>query len=162
MARAALAIRRSGAGASARDKNPSVVVKCDRSGSSSAVGERLAPAEADDGPVNVAQGLLNRKSKYAWHNAGASRLRDVHMPVGTERLAYIVVQGIGNDFLAADAEAGVPPGCLVEECTAVAVRLQCARGALRDVGNGHIPNVVCLAGAILQLLPYVQKKLPRR
>jgi hypothetical protein len=36
------------------------------------------------------------------------------MPVGTERLAHIVVQSVGNDFLAADAEAGVPPGRFVE------------------------------------------------
>jgi hypothetical protein len=53
-------MRRSGAGAKARDKKPSAFVKCDSSGSSSAVGDRLAFAEAEE-PVSVAQGLLHKK-----------------------------------------------------------------------------------------------------
>jgi hypothetical protein len=53
-------MRRRGAEASARDRKPKVAVKWFRSGSSSAVGERLAAAEAEE-PVRVAQGLLQYK-----------------------------------------------------------------------------------------------------
>jgi hypothetical protein len=53
-----------GADARARDKNPRVVPRCARSGSISAVGERLAlGTEVVEEPLSVAQGLLVRKKK---------------------------------------------------------------------------------------------------
>ena len=60
VARAPLEMRRSGAGARVRDKNPKVVVRYVTSGSSSAVLDNVALDE----PVRVAQGLLARKSKH--------------------------------------------------------------------------------------------------
>lgn len=43
------------------------------------------------------------------------------MSVRTQRLPHIIVQRVGNDFFAADTEAGVPAGCFVEDGTAVAI-----------------------------------------
>ena len=60
VASTALVMRRSGADARARDKKPRVLLRCVRSGSISAVGERLADAKVVE-PLRVAQGLLQRK-----------------------------------------------------------------------------------------------------
>lgn len=57
VASTALVTRRSGAAARARARKPSVVRRCVRSGSISAVGARLAAAAVEE-PLSVAQGFL--------------------------------------------------------------------------------------------------------
>lgn len=128
VARTALVMRRSGAGASARDKKPSVLLKWVRSGSISAVGERLAVATEDVEPLRVAQGLLywgGSKSKQvvleSHLNAGVAGLGDLHVPVRAQRLPNIAVQRVDDYLLATVTQLRVPRGGFVEQAAAVTV-----------------------------------------
>jgi hypothetical protein len=100
-----------------------VVPRWVSSGSISAVGERLAGAEAAE-PLSVAQGLLQEKRNYeymAFFKAGVACLGHVHVSIGPQCLPNIAVQRVDDDFLAAVAEAGVPRRRFVKEGAAVII-----------------------------------------
>jgi hypothetical protein len=146
VASTALAMRRNGTSAKARERKLNVLAKYVRSGSNSAVGDRLVLAEAGD-PVRVAQGLLEKVNM--WHNGEVTPFGYVHVSIGLQCLSYIGAERVGYDLLAADAEAGVPPSRLVEECTAITVFANSFGSALSDVGDCHATNATSLASAIL-------------
>ena len=156
VASTALAMRRNGAGARARDRKPRVLVKCARSGSSSAVGDILAWAEAEE-PVRVAQGLLPKVNMR--HNAEITALGHSHMPIWPQRIPHIGVQRVGNNLLTADAEAGIPPRRFVEESAAITVLADGFGRAFGDVCDRHVSDTARLASAILQLFPNIEEEL---
>ena len=83
------------------------------------------------------------------------------MSVRPQRLPHIVVQHVGDNLLAADAEPGIPQRGFIEERTAIAIAADCVRGSLSHVGYRHGPNALSLARTVLQLFPDVEKELSK-